>query len=283
MKTSIQSNNSQTPLKQSKLPNLIIIGAMKCGTSSLHQYLNLHPQIHMSQTKELDFFITAKNWGKGLEWYQSNFTEHADVIGESSPNYTKYPIFKGVPERMHHLIPDAKLIYVVRDPIKRIISHYTHQFTNRDEHRTLDEAFAHLENNHYVDCSRYTLQIEQFLPYYSWSRILVVSLEELSHNRMVTLKRVFRFLEVDDAFEHAEFSTVFHQSSQKKRLTNLGARLFALPAGGRLLKFLPNLMAEKVQKPTMSPAVRSNLVNALQDDVNKLRELTQQSFSEWSL
>jgi len=117
--------------KKGNLPNLIIIGAMKCATTSLHYYLNLHPQISMSEEKELDFFIHKNNWHKGIEWYKTNFTGNASVYGESSPNYTKYPFFNGVPERMHAVVPDAKLIYVVRDPIERIISHYIHTSVNK--------------------------------------------------------------------------------------------------------------------------------------------------------
>ena len=70
------------------LPNLIIIGAMKCGTSALHRYLGLHPEISMSDEKELNFFIEGMNWEKGLAWYESMFTGKAKVHGESSPDYT---------------------------------------------------------------------------------------------------------------------------------------------------------------------------------------------------
>lgn len=66
------------------LPNLIIIGAMKCGTTSLHNYLNLHPQICMSQDKEPEFFVEEKNWPKGLTWYESFFPYTAKIIGEST-------------------------------------------------------------------------------------------------------------------------------------------------------------------------------------------------------
>jgi hypothetical protein len=67
------------------LPNLIIIGAMKCATTSLHYYLNLHPEILMSEEKQLDFFISELNWNKGIEWYESNFTDKAKIYGETSP------------------------------------------------------------------------------------------------------------------------------------------------------------------------------------------------------
>ena len=67
------------------LPNLLIIGAMKCGTTSLHNYLNLHPEIYMQQEKELDYFIEKKNYKKGLNWYKSKFnSKNSKILGESS-------------------------------------------------------------------------------------------------------------------------------------------------------------------------------------------------------
>lgn len=101
------------------LPNLVVIGGMKCGTSSLHYYLSLHPQISMSEPKELSFF--AENWPRGRDWYEAHFPEDLPIRGESSPNYMKHPAFPGVPERMVSLVPDAKLVYLVRDPIARIV------------------------------------------------------------------------------------------------------------------------------------------------------------------
>lgn len=73
------------------LPNLIIIGAMKCGTTSLHSYLSLHPEIKMSRQKELDFFVDRYNWHRRIDWYQSQFKGKAKIYGKSSPNYSKYP------------------------------------------------------------------------------------------------------------------------------------------------------------------------------------------------
>jgi len=91
------------------LPDFIIIGAMKAATTSLHYYLNLHPQISMSREKELNFFVKKQNWRKGIAWYKSNFNSKEQLAGEASPNYTNFPFFKGVPERMHAVVPDIKL------------------------------------------------------------------------------------------------------------------------------------------------------------------------------
>ena len=110
--------------RHAALPNLIIIGGLKCGTTSIHHYLGLHPEIHMSKPKELNFFVEELNWDLGLDWYRGRFDDRFAVRGESSPHYTNLPYFEGVPERIHEHIPDAKLIYMVRDPISRILSHW---------------------------------------------------------------------------------------------------------------------------------------------------------------
>src|SRR5688572_6261293 len=125
------------------LPNLIIIGAQKCGTSALHHYIHLHPEICMSAQKELNFFIESGNWSKGLAWYESNFggkAGKAKIYGEASPNYTDYPGTREVPERMHGIVPDVKLIYMVRHPIERIISQYIHYRRRGTETRSLSDA-----------------------------------------------------------------------------------------------------------------------------------------------
>ena len=79
------------------LPNLIVIGSQKCGTSGLHHYLGLHPEISMSAPKELDFFVAERNHPQGLGWYRGHFDAQAKVRGESSPNYTAFPSTSGSP------------------------------------------------------------------------------------------------------------------------------------------------------------------------------------------
>ncbi|MBW4518937.1 MAG: sulfotransferase domain-containing protein [Scytolyngbya sp. HA4215-MV1] len=271
------------PSTSGQLANLVIIGAMKCGTSSLHRYLNLHPEIQMSKSKELDFFIKEKNWQRGLDWYQSHFTESAKVRGEASPNYTKHSIFRGVPERMHQIIPEAKLIYLVRDPIQRIVSHYLHNFIDRHELRSLPDALQNLESNHYLHCSLYYQQLQQFLTYYSPEQILVVSLETLAYDRLKTLRKIFQFLEVDSEFQHPDFFQIFHQSNQKKRLTHWGVRVVQLPSGGRLRKILPGLLEESIATPIVSEDLRQSLVQMLSNDIEQLKAFTQLPFAEWSV
>src|SRR5689334_1125972 len=108
------------------LPNLIIIGAPKAATTSLHGYLKQHPEVGMSAAKELSYFW-RDDWRERQAWYEAQFDfedPRVRVRGESTPFYAAYPFRKHVPERMHELVPDAKLVYVVRDPIDRLVSHW---------------------------------------------------------------------------------------------------------------------------------------------------------------
>src|SRR5205823_11980303 len=94
------------------LPNLLIIGAAKAGTTSLHRYLDLHPSIFMSRSKELQLF-NQDDWRERRDWYRAQFPTAAPVRGESSGAYTMHPVLPCVPERIKATIPDARLIYLV--------------------------------------------------------------------------------------------------------------------------------------------------------------------------
>lgn len=271
------------------LPNLIIIGAQKCGTTSLHYYLSLHPQIRMSREKELNFFIKERNWHKGIEWYKSNFTTKAKIYGESSPNYTNYPFFMGVPERMCSVVPEAKLIYIVRDPIDRITSHYVYNYANSHENRTIAEALAYFDNNPYVYRSKYCMHLEQYLKYFENTRILIITQEDLYTQRRKTLQEIFRFLDIDDSFYIQKFSNIRFNSSDLRRKNRIGLLLTRMP-GMKIIerdppgvrwhieRFLYFPFSQKIEKPTLDENLKQELIDYLRDDINRLRQFTDYNF-----
>ena len=174
---------------------------MKSGTTSLHHYLDEHPEICMSRVKETNYFISEKNYWRGLAWYKSLFHGVAKQYGETSPNYTKAEVFRHVPERMHATLPHAKLIYVLRDPIERIISHYAHRCAQGKENRPLIKALECTKRNSYFTSSCYFAQLQRFLEYYPLQQFLIFSAEDLRFNRRAALRRVFEFLGVDAEFD----------------------------------------------------------------------------------
>src|SRR4051812_23135116 len=103
------------------LPNLLVIGAAKAGTTSLWHYLDAHPSVFMAPAKELHFFDLDENWNRGIPWYAEHFagSESSPVVGEATPGYTRYPHRPHAAARAAATVPDARLIYLVRDPIER--------------------------------------------------------------------------------------------------------------------------------------------------------------------
>lgn len=276
------------------LPNLIVIGAAKCGTTSLHYYLNLHPQISMSKEKELDFFVGERNWSKGLVWYESQFTGDAKIHGESSPKYTFYPFYAGVPERMCAVVPEAKLIYVLRDPLERIISQYFHNYASGQEDRSFAQALTNLKHNPYVCRSRYYMQLEQYLPYFLQSNILLITQEDLSRQRRQTLQKVFRFLNVDDSFYYRKFSNIRHKSRDKRRKNRIGLLLTRMPGMNVIKRLPPDVQwhverliyfpfSHKIERPKLDERLRQELIDNLKDDISRLREYTGNDFEGWCL
>ncbi len=283
--------------RKQNLPDFIIIGGMKCGTTSLHYYLNCHPEISMSQEKELNFFIEERNWYRGVEWYKSQFKGNAKVYGETSPNYTYYPNWQGVPERLYSIIPHAKLIYILRDPIERIISNYVHRYACRREHKTITEALIDFQDNphnFYVCRSRYYLQLEQYLRYFSFSNILILTTEELANHTKKTLQTIFSFLGVSNNINIINYQKKLHKSIYKRRNTNLGNALAQLPIMTQINHLPPSLryhvnkliyfpFSTAVQKPKLEPDLRIKLINYLKEDIDCLRKHTGKSFNEWSM
>jgi hypothetical protein len=286
----------KAPHRHGALPNLIVIGAMKCGTTSLHHYLDLHPEISMSRPKELNFFLANVSWGtwsRGLEWYARHFSIEAPVRGESSINYTNVPLSSGTAERMHRVIPGAKLIYMVRDPLERAVSHYIHARAAGREPRPISEALGDLESR-YVKRSLYYLQIEEYLRYYPPSRIHVEPQESLMNRRAETMSRIFAFLDVDPSFHSARFARLWEVSRGKDRKFTLAyraARQLGTEVWGRFpttWRWLGEQVAlfpigRGVPRPVLDEPLRERLRDHFRGDVRCLRELTGQSFAEWSL
>ena len=113
---------------------------------------------------------------------------------------------------MATIVPDAKLIYLVRDPIDRAVSHYLHVSESGRDDRKLNEALSQFERNPYVDCSSYAMQLDRYLGHFPRSRILVVQSEALRTRREETLRSVFRFLDVDDSVQSPRHTSLYHVS-----------------------------------------------------------------------
>ena len=281
---------------------------MKAGTTSLYHYLRPHPQLFMPKIKELDFFAEEMNWARGLDWYRHQFAaapREAVALGEASTVYTKFPRYAGVAERMAKVVPDVRLIYVVRHPIDRIRSHYEHRVASGAETASIETAV--LDNPIYVDYSRYALQVEQYLEHFPREQLLIVSSEELRHHRASTIRRVYDFLAVDPDYLAPTISHEFYRTGQRRTYPPVvwsirQALKRRFPQTKRAKELVDSLASRRRRVPIRSTATleldpspatdrtqdlsaeaRCTLEELLREDVGRLRSYMTATFDGWGI
>jgi sulfotransferase family protein len=284
------------------LPNFLVIGAMKAGTTSLYHYLRCHPQVFMPRSKELNFFVEDDRvgrwreglgrWNDGLGWYAQQFEEGegAVALGEASVKYTLYPYIHGVPSRIAKTLPGVRLIYLVRHPIQRMRSHFWHVFRNgRETERSIDKAL--LGHSSYLDASRYAMQIEQYLEHFPLERILIVKSEDLRDQRETTLERTLTFLGVDSGRMPDNLEREWNATEERRKARPIDSALKRVPGYAFLSMLSPaplkqlkrRLTTEKLGNLTISDSVRRELEDRLRDDVQRLRRYMGPDFDGWGI
>jgi hypothetical protein len=283
--------------RHAALPNLIIIGGLKCGTTSIHHYLGLHPEVQMSKPKELNFFVSELNLDLGLDWYRGRFDDRFAVRGESSPHYTNLPRFEGVAERIQTHCPDAKLLYMIRDPIKRVLSHWVHAKGAGYESGEIEDVLSRPDTA-YVQRSMYWMQLQPYLQRFDREQIELISSEELQADRQGTMRKSFRFVGVDEDFSHEQFDREWEKSSAKsgdkyqvmERLIKLpGLRSFdrnfdRLPESMRWVveKIVHDPDKPSAPKPKLSDEMFEQMRGWFREDVAALQEFAGRRFDGWN-
>ena len=231
------------------LPDFLVIGALKAGTTSLFEYLRGHPQLFLPDAKELGFFVAEHQWSHGLDWYRAQFAAAPGGArcGEVSPAYAWYPSFGGVPERIASVVPDVRIVYLVRDPFERMRSQWHQGIALGKERRTLTRAV--LETPDYVDCSRYATQLERYLRVFPREQVHVVVSERLRDARGETLRGVLGFLGVDDAWLPQSLDRAYHRTAEKgidapATLAPLGENRLRAPFAAEAARLRPYLPAD---------------------------------------
>ncbi len=205
-----------------KLPDFIIIGAAKAGTTSLAKFLGSHKAIFMSNPKEPCFFDENVTWSNGLDWYSTLFEDAkpGQICGEASTNYTRWPQVMGVPEKIFNLLPEARLIYLISSPDKRAYSHYVHRWT-KETHRNepfTKGFFEYIEEDPMcIQSSLYADQLDKFLDFFPKEQILPIVFERLLKDTHVVMKEIYNFLRLPEyqqeeiEFPHANDNQGFRQ------------------------------------------------------------------------
>ncbi|MDB9312789.1 sulfotransferase [Spirulina sp. CS-785/01] len=299
------------------LPNFLILGAPKSGTTALYEYLQQHPEIYMSPVKEPNFFAfegkqpdysgpkDEQAWtNRGsivtLSEYQKlfNAVEDEKRIGEASTLYLYIP---ETPQRIHHYIPNAKLIAILRDPINRAFSCYLHFRRNgREWIKNFPKALAQEEKRrqnywapgwYYREVGLYSEQVQRYLSLFDRQQLQFYLYDDWQNNPHAFLKHLFNFLEIDDSFSpdmcqrpnqtsvvwknNTVRDVLIKQNSLRQMLHNL------VPDSIR--KPVANFMLESIRDtpPKMTPELRSRLIPYFRDDILKLQDLIQRDLSHW--
>jgi len=248
------------------LPTFLIIGAARCGTTTLYTYLQSHPQIYLRPNKrpEPHFFFKDDEYAKGIDYYQRNFfpaTGEWNAVGEASTSYIFGP---EVPGRIFRHLPEARLVAILRNPIDRAYSNYRHSvrsgletldFATAIERETERETeiegtpLAVIKPFSYIARGFYHAQLKNFLSVFDRSQLAVLIFEEFCRAPGSALRHVCEFLGVDHEWQPDRLDIAVNQSE---------------PGG-----------------ETMGSALRRRLARIYSDDVALLSGLLDRDLTFW--
>lgn len=279
------------------LPTFVGIGAMRCGTSWLYAQLRSHPEVFMSQPKELNFF--SDEYARGLDWYERHFPAPGEAtryraIGEITPTYLSSP---HVPERLRADVPRAKLVAILRNPVDRAYSEYTKALRDRTSRTTFD---AFLRNRpEALTRGDYAEQLDGFYEAFPSERILVLVYERATVDFAYTTSAIGRFLGIDEAgFDRNEMTATVNPSYSPRfprvYASAVRARRFLVRRGlGRLAAAAQETRVSQrirrgfrpsdtvVRFPSIDPATRRRLNERYAAGIDRLESRIGEDLSIW--
>ncbi len=301
--------------REGRLPDFIVIGAMKSGTTTLFELLQRHPRVFMCHPKEPQFFSRDPVYARGESWYRELFSEARDdqICGEASACYSRWPHFGDVPGRMARHVPGVRLLYIMRHPVERAYSHYAHIMQARlmrsEGVISFEQALDEIPE--IIDASLYLTQIEQYLAHFPAEHLLLLTLDELSSEPGPTLDRVQSFLGLERAdllANGAVHANVWGDRAARHKLRialeklrrtrpfQLARGLTPAPvrrAGRELILGAPRLQSllkqllkrrteeEQQQLSPLLPATRVQLLERLEEPTRDLERFLERPLTPW--
>ena len=205
-----KNNNTRRKLVQKKImPKItpaICIGGMKCGTTTLWNLLKNHPEILPCVTKEPSYFGRKNQQELSRDTYFSVWpwekaSNKSKIAFEASTHYTKFPQNPDLSEEMFSIVPDAKLIYIMRNPIERIESQLAHHISRNEMELETFKNGKWKNIKHLFNLSSYAMQIDQFAKYFNKNNIMLILFEDMVNNHKDVLKKICTYLEIDNYIE----------------------------------------------------------------------------------
>lgn len=283
-------------------PNFFVIGAPKCGTTSLYNYLVAHPDIGMSSVKEPDFFTHEENFAKGFGWYEMLFVhcvrdngEPLPAIGEATTHLCTYWLHPHAAERLHEYAPDARLIFVVRHPFDRLVSLYIEQqMTHSIPPMSFEKWLPQYER--FDEATDYWKQLEVYRAMYPDANIQVVFTEDLKDDPQMVCRKIARHIGVhpdrfpppaDKSWNVSSVKRVDTPAMHAIRSSPLHKLYDVLPMGlkntvRKVVKGSP--LQRNVKVPEWTDELRAQAAKRLnRDNMRKILEFGGRDESFWKL
>lgn len=268
----------------------LIIGAQKCGTTSLFNYLAEHPQVCACTQKEPFFFADDQRFSRGLPYYFSlwNWQDQHQVALEASPTYTMQPMYSHVAQRIAQ-VEDIQFsfLYIMRNPLERIESHVIHSLSTG----YLKEPKVTNDN---ISFTKYAYQLDSFAKLFGKHRLHLLRLENLKKYPQQELRKIYHFLGIDTNFECADYARIYNgKDANHNKLPPYLKRLYKsptakatvgrLPQGLRrsLYRFMPET---KTLEFKLSDWEKDQILQQLKPDLIRLHDEYGVNFQEqWPL
>ncbi len=286
------------------LPNFIIVGAPKAGTTSLYHYLSEHPQVFMSEPKEVNFFSKEEIIEQGLyyqdfkakdlEGYKKLFDKATDrmAVGEGSVSYLFY---SDTPNKIKETIPDVKIIILLRDPVSRGFSHYLMDYRmglvdlpyEEIVYKKSQHKYQDLYYQQYVELGLYYEQVKRYIDIFGENQIKIYLQEDLRNDPNSVIADLYEYLEIDKSFipntdkEHNTFSMPKNGLIQKLYGSHVIRATLSKLFPNTLKEYVLSTFFEQDKKPELSSKTRDYLLKLYRPDIEKLEKLIDRDLSDW--
>ena len=263
------------------LVDFMMVGAQKCGTTSLASQLALHPEICFCSEKEPGYFNQVADWRGGLSAYHALYVpEPGQLCGEASTMYTFAPEWTGTHQRLYEYNPALKLIYIMRDPVERVISHYSHNLVRSLV--TDPPEIAVYQDPTYLGRSRYATQIAPYIECFGRDQILLLVFEEYIVDQAKTLHAIAEFLGIDttasmiieEAAAHRTVGEYYLKFTAIEEMVKSNLFQTVRPYIPEFLrKGVRRQLSNKLEdKPTFSPELQQELRVELSSEIIQIEE-----------
>jgi hypothetical protein len=262
------------------LPDFVVVGAMKGGTTTLAAQLGAQPGVFVTDPKEPNFFSDDDVWARGEGWYRGLFAGAApgDLRGEASTHYTKLPTHPKALERLRATLPEApRVIYAIRDPVARAVSHYVHGWSQGEISVPLEEAVT--RHPELVEYGCYGMQIAPWIDAFGPGRVLLTSLEAMRADPGAELARIGAFLGREAVWR--DDLEALNVSAERSRRLPLHGLLVSNPVATALRRALvPKSVRSRIrqartlaERPVLTAADRAAMEARFLEDRTRLAGL----------